>query len=165
MVVRVEHINAVLHPFVIYPATKFAPLVLDSSIRVYSDIPEIFEFPCRLNVRVSRLRSSSPGCASGRVARALLVIGTFLFNGCVQINQNLVVIGNLCVPFTGRILVSIQVDHIRDEGTGVESGGLFTHLLRWDLTSARKSPAVFPRSLKVSARNRFSSYLIPYFWR
>ena len=77
---------------------------------------------------VARLFGSSLGCADGMVAGYLLVLGTFLFKGCGQIKNNLVVIGTLLVPFDSRLVVSIQVYHVGDEGNGVESKGLFHSL-------------------------------------
>ena len=125
MVVWVGHIHATLHPFFIFPGVELAPLVLGSIITARSGLTDIFEFTCRQTGRVARLHGSSLGCIDGRVSGSLLVLVTFLFKGCGQSNQNLVVIGTLLVPFSSRLLVSIKVDHVRDEVTGVESGGLF----------------------------------------
>ena len=121
MVVGVGHIHAVLHPFVIFPTVEFAPLILGSGIRARIGLSEIFEFPCRRTSRVARLRVNSLGCAAGYIP----VPGTLLFKVCDQINQNLVVIVTLLVPFVIRIVVSIQVDNVGDEVPGVESGGIF----------------------------------------
>ena len=57
----------------------------------------------------------------------------FLFKGCVQNNQNLVVIGIMFVPFAGRLIFIIQVDHVGNEGTGVKSGGPFYPLTALEL--------------------------------
>ena len=114
VVVGVGHIHEVLHPFIILPAVELAPLVLGYGIRARSGLPEIFESPCRRTGRVASICDNSLGRAAGRVTRNLLVLGTFLFKGCGQINQNLVVISTLLVPFSGRFIVSIQVDHVGD---------------------------------------------------
>ena len=59
------------------------------------------------------------------VAGALLIFGTFLFQGCGQSNQNLVVIGTVIVSLDYRFVVGVQVNHVVNEGTGIESGGIF----------------------------------------
>ena len=51
-----------------------------------------------------------------------LLFGTFLFQGCGKINQNLVVVGTLLVPLAVRLVFCVQVNHIRDEVTDVECG-------------------------------------------
>ena len=109
---------------------------------------------------VARLFGSSLGCAGGMVDGYLLVLGTFLFKGCGQIKNNLVVIGTLLVPFDSRLVVSIQVYHVVNEGTGVVIRGFFTHFLCWCLTLVSKSTKVFPSLSKLSVRNRCSLYLI-----
>ena len=119
---------------------ELASLVLGSGIREHSGLPGIFDFPCRRTGRVARLRGSSLGCAGGRFARALLVLGMLLFKVFGQSNHNFVVIGTLLVPFSGRLVVIIQVDHVGDEGTGVESGGLFHTLDVMALDVGKKIP-------------------------
>ena len=141
VVVGVEHIHAVLHSFAIFPAMKLAPLVIGSGIRARSGITK--KKNGRHTGRVSRLRGSSLGRAAGRVVGYLLVIGTFLFKGCGEINQNLVVIGTLIVPFTSRHVGSIQVDHVRNEGTGVESGGILYLLAALALDNSEEIPGGF----------------------
>ena len=61
---------------------------------------------------VARLCGGSTCCTDSRVARALLVLGTFLFQGRGQSNQFFVVVGALLVPLAGRLLVRVQVYHI-----------------------------------------------------
>ena len=140
MVVRVGHIHAALYPFVIFPAMELAPLILGSGIGACSGFLEVFEFLCRRTGRFARLRGSSLGCAADRFTGALLVLGKFLFKGCGQSNQNLIVIGTLIVPLAGRLVVGVQVDHVGDEGTGVESGGLFHTLDVMALDVGKKIP-------------------------
>ena len=121
MVVGVIHIHAVLYHFFVFPAVNLAPLVLGPSSRARSGIPDIPKFRCRRTGRVARLCVSSLGCTASRVDGALLILGTFLFQGRSQINHNLVVFGTLLVPLAGRLLVCVQVYHIDYEGAGVES--------------------------------------------
>ena len=47
MVAGVGHINAALHPVVIFPDAKCAPLVLGSDISARSGLTDIFKFSCR----------------------------------------------------------------------------------------------------------------------
>ena len=119
------HIHAVLYPFVVFTSVKLAPLIFGSGIRARSGILDIFKFPCRRTGRVDRFRGSSISCAAGGVDGSLLVLGKFVFKVCSQSNWNLVVVSTLVVPFSGRLLVSIQVYHVGNEGTGVESGEIF----------------------------------------
>ena len=49
-------------------------------------------------------------------------------------------IGTLLVPFAGRLVVSIQVDHVGDEGTSVESGGIFYPLAALALDVGKEIP-------------------------
>ena len=151
MVVGVRHIHAALRPFVVFPDVELAPLVLDSSIRSRSGLPK--KNPCRRTGIVSRLCGSSLGRAAGRVSGYILVFGTFLFKCCGQSNQNLVVIITLLVPFDGRLLVSIQVDHAANEGTGVESGGTFYPLAALALDIGEEIHSGLPSLSKVSVRN------------
>ena len=125
VVVGVGHIHAVLHPFVVFPAVELIPLALGPSIRAHSGLLNIFEYPRRRNGKVARIRGISLGCDTGMVAEALLVFGTFLFQGCCQSNQNLFVIGTLLVSLTSIFVVGVQVNHVGNEGTGVDSGGIF----------------------------------------
>ena len=143
MVLGVGHINAALNPFVVFPSVELASLVLGSGIREHSGLPDIFDFPCRRAGRVARLCGSSLGHADGGVAGDILVLVTFLFKGCGQSNHNLVVIGTLLVPFSGRLVVIIQVDHVSDEGTGVESGGIFHPLAALALDVGEEIPGSF----------------------
>ena len=142
--------------FFVFPAIKFALLVLGSGIRSRGGLPENLKFSCRRTSRVARLRFRSLGHTSGRVFGNLLVLGKLLFQGCVQINQNRFGVGTLLVPLAGIIVVGVQVNHVGYEVTGVESEVFFAHSLRWHLMSARKFPDVLPISSKVSVRNRFS---------
>ena len=102
------------------PAVKLEPFLLGPSIRSRSDLTYIFKLPCRCTGRISRICGRSLGYTTIRVSRALLVIGTFLFQGCGQNNRKLVVICTLLVPLAGRLVVSVQVNHVVDEGTSVE---------------------------------------------
>ena len=104
---------------------EIAPLVLGSGVSARSGLPNIFEFPCRRTGIFDRLHGSSLGRAAGRVSGDIIVLVAFLSKGFGQSNQNLVVISTLLVPFSIILVVSIQVDHVGDEGTGVESGGVF----------------------------------------
>ena len=113
--------HAALHPFVIFLSVELAPPVLGFSIGVRSGFPKIFEFPFRWTGRVARLRGSILGCADGGVNGDLLVIDTLIFQGCGKINQ----IGTLIVPLSGILVAGVQVDHLSDEGTGVESRSIF----------------------------------------
>ena len=122
------HTHTALHPFVISPAMELAPLLLGSVIRACSVFTEIFEFTCRGAVRVARLCGISIGRGAGKVAGALLVIVMFLFKSCGQINNNLILIGTLLVPLDNTLVVGVKVDHVANEGTGVESG-VFFHTL------------------------------------
>ena len=140
MVVRVGHTYSALHPFVIFTAVELAPLVIGSDIGARSGFPNIFEFPCRRSGRVARLRGSSLGHAASRVIRDLLVLGMFLFKGCVQINNKLILIVTLLVPLPGRLVIGVQVDHVRKEGTGFESGGLFCPLAALTLDDGDEIP-------------------------
>ena len=49
-------------------------------------------------------------------------------------------IGTLLVPFSGRPVVSIPVDHVGDEGTGFESGGFFYALAALTLDDGKEIP-------------------------
>ena len=120
MVVGVRHRHAILHPFVIFPAMKLAPLILGPGIRARSGLPDIIKFPCRRNGRFVRICGRSIGHTAIRVAWDLLFLGTLLFKGHGQSNHNLVVICTLIVPLAGRIVVCVQVYHIIEEGAGVE---------------------------------------------
>ena len=143
MVVGIGHINSALHPFFIFPAVELARLVLGSGIRSHSGLPDIFEFPCRRTGIVARLRGSILDRDAGRVSGDLLALGMFLFEGYGQGNQDLVLIGTLLVPLTGRLVFSIQFDHVGDEGTGVESRGIFNPLAVLALDVGKEIPSNF----------------------
>ena len=127
----------------LFPYVDLVPSVIGSIIRERSGLPNIFEFPCRRTSIFPRIRGSSLGHAECMVSGDLLVLGTFLFKGRGQSNQNLIVIGALLVPFFSRLVVSIQVDHVEDEGTGVESGGIFHALSTLALDVGKEIPGNF----------------------
>ena len=149
LVVGVRHIHAVMYPFVVFPAVKLAALVLGSSIRSRSDLPGIFKLSCRRTGRVASLRVRSIGLASGRFSGGLLVIGTFLFQGCVKSNQNLAMTGALVVPLAGRLVIGVQVYHIGDEVNGVESGGLLRSLASLLLDVCEEIPGCLAQLVEV----------------
>ena len=120
MVVGVRHIHSILYPFVVFPALKLAQLVLGSGIRACSGLPQ--KKTCRRTGKVTRLCGKSLGRTAGRITGAVFVLGKFLFQGFSQSNQNLVLIGTLLVRINGRLVFGVQVNHVGDEVTGVESG-------------------------------------------
>ena len=120
MIVEARHIHAVLYPFFVLPAVKNVPLVIGPGVRTRSGLPKILKVPFRQTGKFSSLYVSSLGCTSSGVAGALLVLGTFLFQGHGQSDQNLVVVGALLVPLAGILVVCVHVYHIDDEGAGVE---------------------------------------------
>ena len=107
---------------------KLAPLILGPGVRAHSGLPDILKFSFRQTGRVTRLRGKILGRTSGRVVGAIFVPGTFMFQGCGKSNQNLVVVVTLLVPLAGILVVGLQVSHVGDESTGVESGGLLCPL-------------------------------------
>ena len=86
MVLGAGHTHAALHPFVIFPAMELVPLISGSDISACSGVTAILEFTCRRTGRVARLCDTSLGRAAGRVTKALLVLGTLLFQVCGQSN-------------------------------------------------------------------------------
>ena len=105
VVVGLRYIHAVLYPFFVFPSVNIAPLVLGPSIRAHSGIPNILKFTCRRADRVVRLCGRSHGRTGSRVSGSLLVLGTFMFEGRGQSNQNRVMVGALLVPIAGRLVV------------------------------------------------------------
>ena len=106
--------NAVLYPFLVFTAVKLAPLVLGLVITSHSGLPDILKFPCRRTGRVTRLCRGGLGSTASMVDRALIVLGTLLFQGHSKRNQNLVVIVTLLFPLSGRLVVCVQVYNIGD---------------------------------------------------
>ena len=120
VVVGVRHLHAVLYTFFAFPAMNLAPFVLGPGIRARSGIPKILKSPCRRTGRVSSLCCRSIGHTAVRFAGALLVLGTFLFQGRGQSNHNLVVVGSLFVALASRLVVCVESYHIHNEGAGLE---------------------------------------------
>ena len=120
MVVGVNHVHTVLYNFFVFPTVKLAPIVLGPGIRARSGLLDILKCICRKTGRVARICGRILGHTTSRVSRDLIVLDNFLVQGRGQSNQNLVVVGALIVPLVGRLVVHVQVYHIRDEGAGVE---------------------------------------------
>ena len=127
---------------------KFAPLVLGTVIRARSGIPDIVKFSCWRTGRFARIYGRSLCHTASRVAGNILVLGTFLFHVLGQSNQNLVVVGALLVPLSGRLVDRVKVYHIVNEGAGVEILGLLHPLTALALDVCKEIPGCIAQLVK-----------------
>ena len=121
VVVGMRHIHAVVYPFFVFPSVKLASLVLGPGVRARSGLTNILKFSCRCTGRVASLCGRILGCTASGVVGDILVIGTFLFQGRGQSDQNLVVVGTLLLSLADILVVCVQVYHIGGEDSGAES--------------------------------------------